>query len=414
MFCAGANIKMLAASPHSWKVNFCKFTNETRNGIEDASAHSGLPLDRRGQRHRGRRRLRAGAGLRRDRAGRRQLLGGLAARGAAARRAARHRRPHPRRRQARRPPRPRRRLLHHLRGHPRRARGAVAAGRRHRQGPRLPRRDRPPRRRGRRDVVPARRRRAGRAAHPAARARSTATPPATSTCAWSSTATPGTATITVLGPTAVPGSVEELHEQGDPAWLLATTRELDDAILRLRTNELSIGTWLLRTEGDVGTVAAYDEFLLAHRDDWLVNETIGFYKRTVKRLDTTSRSLFALIEPGSCFAGLLAEIAFAADRSFMLEGQFEERRRPEAARGDPARRVQHRPAADGQRPHPAAGPLPRQRRRAGRRARPPSAGTSTPPRPSSSAWSPARRTTSTGRTRSAWSSRSARASPPTR
>ena len=71
-------------------------------------------------------------------------------------------------------------------------------------------------------------------------------------------------------------------------------------------------------------MAAYDEFLLAHRDDWLVNETIGFYKRTVKRLDTTSRSLFALIEPGSCFAGLLAEIAFAADRSFMLEGQFED------------------------------------------------------------------------------------------
>ena len=124
MFCAGANIKMLAASPHSWKVNFCKFTNETRNGIEDASAHSGLPLDRRGQRHRGRRRLRAGAGLRRDRADRRQLLGGLAARGPAARRAARHRRPDPRRRQARRPARPRRRLLHHLRGHPRRARRA--------------------------------------------------------------------------------------------------------------------------------------------------------------------------------------------------------------------------------------------------------------------------------------------------
>ena len=71
-------------------------------------------------------------------------------------------------------------------------------------------------------------------------------------------------------------------------------------------------------------MAAYDEFLLANRDDWLVNETIGFYKRTVKRLDTTSRSLFALIEPGSCFAGLLAEIAFAADRSFMLEGQFED------------------------------------------------------------------------------------------
>jgi benzoyl-CoA-dihydrodiol lyase len=134
----------------------------------------------------------------------------------------------------------------------------------------------------------------------------------------------GTATITVLGPTSVPGSVEELHEQGDQGWLLAATRELDDAILRLRTNELAVGTWLLRTEGDVLTAAAMDEFLLASRDDWLVNELIGFYKRTVKRLDTTSRSLFALIEPGSCFVGALAEIAFAADRSFMLDGQFED------------------------------------------------------------------------------------------
>jgi len=141
----------------------------------------------------------------------------------------------------------------------------------------------------------------------------------------------GTATITVLGPTAVPASVEELHEQGDRAWFLAMTRQLDDVILRLRTNELTIGTWLLRTEGDVDTVAGYDELLLAHCDDWLVNETIGFYKRTVKRLDTTSRSLFALIEPGSCFVGALAEIAFAADRSFMLEGQFEDDERPKPA-----------------------------------------------------------------------------------
>ena len=128
------------------------------------------------------------------------------------------------------------------------------------------------------------------------------------------------------------------------------TRQLDDVILRLRTNELTIGTWLLRTEGDVATVAAYDEFLLAHRDDWLVNETIGFYKRTVKRLDTTSRSLFALIEPGSCFVGALAEIAFAADRAVHARGAVRGRRRPEAAGGDPAGRVQHRTAADGQRP----------------------------------------------------------------
>jgi benzoyl-CoA-dihydrodiol lyase len=120
-----------------------------------------------------------------------------------------------------------------------------------------------------------------------------------------------------------------MYEQGAAHPLLAIVRELDDAILRLRTNELEIGTWLLRTEGDVATAAAYDRFLLAHRDDWLVNETIGFYRRTMKRLDTTSRSLFALIEPGSCFAGALAEIAFAADRQYMLEGQFEEDDEPE-------------------------------------------------------------------------------------
>jgi benzoyl-CoA-dihydrodiol lyase len=132
----------------------------------------------------------------------------------------------------------------------------------------------------------------------------------------------------VLGPAEVPGSPEELHAQGDQAWLLATTRELDDAILRLRTNELTIGTWLLRTEGNPATAAAMDAFLLASRDDWLVNETVHFYKRTLKRLDTTSRSLFALIEPGSCFVGALAEIALAADRQFMLEGQFEDEEKP--------------------------------------------------------------------------------------
>jgi benzoyl-CoA-dihydrodiol lyase len=134
----------------------------------------------------------------------------------------------------------------------------------------------------------------------------------------------GTAAITVLGPDAVPGSVEELHGQGDAAWLLAVSRELDDVVLRLRTNEPAIGTWLLRTEGDLAAAAAYDEFLLAHRDDWLVAETIAFYRRVVKRLDTTSRSLFALIEPGSCSAGALAELALAADRQYLLEGTWED------------------------------------------------------------------------------------------
>jgi benzoyl-CoA-dihydrodiol lyase len=323
MFCAGANIKMLAASPHSWKVNFCKFTNETRNGIEDASAHSGLrsiaavngtaagggyelalacdeillvddnssavslpevPLlgvlpgtggltrvvDKRGVR----RDLAdifstTSEGIRGDRAVQWRLVDGIA------------------------------KATEFPAEIARRAAAAAATSSR-----------------------------------PGAGAQGVALAPLKREVDGDTTRyehvrvvldrESGTATVTVLGPTALPASIDELHEQGDQAWLLAATRELDDAILRLRTNELSIGTWLLRTEGDVATVAAYDEFLLAHRDDWLVNETIGFYKRTVKRLDTTSRSLFALIEPGSCFVGALAEIAFAADRSFMLEGQFEE------------------------------------------------------------------------------------------
>jgi benzoyl-CoA-dihydrodiol lyase len=95
-------------------------------------------------------------------------------------------------------------------------------------------------------------------------------------------------------------------------------RQLDDAILSMRTNELDIGTWLLKTEGDARAVLAVDATLLAQREHWLVRETIGLLRRTLARLDVSSRTLFALIEPGSCFAGTLAELAFAADRAYML------------------------------------------------------------------------------------------------
>ncbi|PRY50164.1 benzoyl-CoA-dihydrodiol lyase [Geodermatophilus tzadiensis] len=323
MFCAGANIKMLAASPHSWKVNFCKFTNETRNGIEDASAHSGLrsiaavngtaagggyelalacdeivlvddnssavslpevPLLGVLPGTGGLTRVVDKRGVRRDLAD----IFSTTAEGIRGERAVQWR------------------LVD----------ASVKA----------------------RDFAAEVSRRAAEAAAASGR-------PGAGTAGVALTPLQrdvdgdtvryghvrvvldrdsGTATLTVLGPDSVPAGVEELQQQGDAAWLLATTRELDDAILRLRTNELEIGTWLLRTEGDGATVAAYDELLLAHRDHWLVNETIGFYRRTVKRLDTTSRSLFALIEPGSCFVGSLAEIALAADRQYMLEGQFED------------------------------------------------------------------------------------------
>ena len=102
-------------------------------------------------------------------------------------------------------------------------------------------------------------------------------------------------------------------------------RELDDLILDLRTNETEIGTWVFKTAGDASRVLAHDELLLAHYDsDWLAREIVLYWKRTLKRLDVTSRSLIALIEPGSCFAGSLLELALAADRSYMLFGVFED------------------------------------------------------------------------------------------
>ncbi|MDZ4126676.1 MAG: benzoyl-CoA-dihydrodiol lyase, partial [Hydrogenophaga sp.] len=101
-------------------------------------------------------------------------------------------------------------------------------------------------------------------------------------------------------------------------WPLQMTRELDDAILCLRTNELDIGTWLLKTEGDAAAVLASDAVMLANKDHWLVRETLGLMRRTFARLDVSSRSLFALIESGSCFAGCFAELAFCADRAYML------------------------------------------------------------------------------------------------
>jgi benzoyl-CoA-dihydrodiol lyase len=128
-----------------------------------------------------------------------------------------------------------------------------------------------------------------------------------------------TATFTVKAPQgAQPADIAGIEAAGAGWWPLAMARQLDDAILSMRTNELDIGTWLLKTEGDAKAVLASDATLLAHKDHWLVNETIGLLRRTLARLDVSSRSLFALIDSGSCFAGTLAEIAFAADRAYML------------------------------------------------------------------------------------------------
>jgi benzoyl-CoA-dihydrodiol lyase len=128
------------------------------------------------------------------------------------------------------------------------------------------------------------------------------------------------ATLTVRAPAAtMPETLDGILAQGVNWWPLQMTRELDDAILNLRTNEQDVGLWLLKTEGDAAGVLASDASLLAHQNHWFVRETLGFLRRTLARVDVTSRSLFAIIEPGSCFAGSLLELALAADRAYMLD-----------------------------------------------------------------------------------------------
>ena len=127
------------------------------------------------------------------------------------------------------------------------------------------------------------------------------------------------ATFTVKSPSgAQPTDVAGIEASGAAWWPLQMARELDDAILCMRTNELDIGTWVLKTEGDAAAVLAADALMQAHASHWFVRETLGLLRRTLARLDVSSRSLFALIEPGSCFAGTLAELAFCADRTYML------------------------------------------------------------------------------------------------
>ncbi len=140
------------------------------------------------------------------------------------------------------------------------------------------------------------------------------------------------ATLTVRGPSQpVPSSVAAAHAMGASFWPLAMARDLEDAILHLRSNEPAIGLLLLRTEGDAQAVLDHDALLIEDESDWLMREIRHYLKRVFKRLDLTAKTLFALIEPGSCYAGTLAELAFAADRSFMLIGTREGDNRPPAA-----------------------------------------------------------------------------------
>jgi benzoyl-CoA-dihydrodiol lyase len=331
VFSAGANIRMLAAAPHPWKVNFCKFTNETRNGMEDATACSGQTYlaALNGTASGGGYELALACEhimLIDDRSStvslpELPLLGVLPGTGGLTRVTdKRH---------------VRRDLADYF------ATKSEGIGGKKAVAWRLVDEAVP---RGQWAEIVAQRagELAGRSA-PRADATGIQLTPLDKTRTTGEIRYThvtarldrdrGVAEITVRGPDsgpdsgrdgAVPARIEQVHEQGAGFWTLAMTRELDDLILDLRTNELELGTWVLRTEGDAEQVLAFDQMLLDHRDDWLAAEILLYLKRTLKRLDVTSRSLLALIEPGSCFAGSLFELALAADRSYMLDGVFEE------------------------------------------------------------------------------------------
>lgn len=141
-----------------------------------------------------------------------------------------------------------------------------------------------------------------------------------------------TATITIAGPEdAAPGTMDAVLAQGAETYLLRLARELDDAILHLRLNERALGLVVFRSRGDPALVGSHEDLLLANADHWLANEVLQYWKRVLKRIDMTARSLVALVEHGSCFAGVLAELLWAADRSYMMRDAFEGDNRPMAS-----------------------------------------------------------------------------------
>jgi benzoyl-CoA-dihydrodiol lyase len=324
IFCAGANIRMLAAASHPWKVNFCKFTNETRGGIEDATENSGQTYIAalNGTASGGGYELALACDhimLVDDRSSvvslpELPLLGVLPGTGGLTRVVdKRH---------------VRRDLADYFATKSEGIGGRKAVGWRlvDEVAPRAHWEDRVAERSCAFAAASPRLSRSGKAIEltPLAKTR-TSTGVSYTHVSATLDRDRSVAEITVAAPSSgAPASIDEVHEAGDTFWTLAMTRELDDLILDLRTNEIEIGTWVLRTTGDAAKVLAHDELLLAHYDgDWLAREIVLYLKRTLKRLDVTSRSLIALIEPGSCFAGSLLELALAADRSYMLFGVFE-------------------------------------------------------------------------------------------
>ena len=317
IFCSGANIFMLGLSSHAWKVNFCKFTNETRNGIEDASRHSGLKFLAACNG------TTAGGGyelalacdeilLIDDRSSAVSLpevplLGVLPGTGGLTRVTDKR---HVRRDQADifctltegvRAPRAKEWRLIDDSAKPQQFVEKVKARARALAAPS----DRPDDAKG----VPLKPLARTITDHGYAYDHVTATIDTRAR----------TATLTVKAPAAAePEWIDAIVARGAQWWPLAMARELDDAILMLRTNHLDIGTWIVRTEGNADHVLACDVALVRHAQQWFVRETMGMLRRTLARLDVTSRTLFALIDKGSCFAGTLLELALAADRQYML------------------------------------------------------------------------------------------------
>lgn len=320
IFCSGANIYMLGLSSHAWKVNFCKFTNETRNGIEDASAHSGLKFLAACNG------TTAGGGyelalacdeiiLVDDRSSavslpELPLLGVLPGTGGLTRITDKRkvRRDHAdmfctnadgvRGQRAK-----EWRLVdeaikpQQFAEQVKKRALALAAGS-----------DRPA---GAKGVVltPLKRTNDAGGLH-------------YEYVDVQYNRDARTATITVRAPESVAeDNLKEAFAAGATWWPLQMARELDDAILTLRTSELDLGLWIIKTAGNPDAVLASDEFILQHKGNWFVREVLGMMRRTFARIDVTSRSIYAIVEPGSCFAGTLLELALAADRIYMRDTQ---------------------------------------------------------------------------------------------